>query len=83
MIGNEEYQRTLYNFTMTGFVDLGFTELSSTSVNDTITELEIAYYPDGVTKTQIYEDKNINNPPIAPRDFKPIGDSFYLLVQNQ
>lgn len=51
LMGDSPELRTLYNFTLTGYVDLGFNELSSSSVNDTITEIEIATYPDGVTKT--------------------------------
>jgi hypothetical protein len=45
---------------MTGFVDLGFGEISSsTGTNDTFHTVDIAVYPDGVTKSQIHYETNM------------------------
>jgi hypothetical protein len=68
MIGDEDYQRQLYNFTIVGFVDLGFNEISGSAVNDTFSTVDIAVYPDGVTKTQIHHDTNTDGI-IAPRNY--------------
>jgi hypothetical protein len=48
MIGDEPYQRVLYNLTLAGWIDLGFNEVSaSTGTNDTFTTIDINAYPDG------------------------------------
>lgn len=83
MIGNRDFQRSLYNFTMTGYVDLGFNEISaSTGPNDTITEVEINVYPDGQTATQLLIDTSYDQN-FGPRDFRPIEDSFFVLPQTE
>jgi len=52
MIGDEAYQRVLYNLTLAGWIDLGFNEIdASTGTDDTYTTIDINTYPDGVTKT--------------------------------
>lgn len=81
MIGEEDWQRTLYNFTMSGLIDLGFNEISGAAVNDTITSVDIAVYPDGVTKTQIHLDYYANDE-IAPKNYIAIDESFFIMPQN-
>ena len=78
MIGEEESQRVLFNFTMAGWVDLGFNEISGTATNDTVTSVDISVYPDGITKTQIHLDINIETI-ITPRNYMRIEESFYIL----
>ena len=81
MIGEEESQRVLFNFTMAGWVDLGFNEISGTATNDTVTSVDISVYPDGITKTQIHLDVNVESE-IVPRNYMKIEESFYILNQN-
>ena len=78
--GEEDYHRTLYNFTMSGLIDLGFYEISGAAVNDTITSFDIAVYPDGVSKTQIHLDTNVAT--IAPKNYMAIDDSFLIMPQT-
>ena len=66
---------------MAGWVDLGFNEISGTATNDTVTAVDIAVYPDGVTKTQIHLDVNVESE-IVPRNYMRIEESFYILNQN-
>merc|ERR1711937_863808 len=82
MIGEEAHQRQLYNLTLAGWIDFGWNELSS--ANDTFTTIDIAVYPDGVTRTELHHEVKTEtdccDTPLGY--FSPIDLNLYILPQN-
>jgi len=70
---------------MHGFVDLGFNEISSsTGANDTFTEVEINWYPNGDSTDGLNIHSELDaDTTYGPRDYMPIEGSFYVLPENE